>query len=217
MVLKNLKIVLENRVIENGFLVIENGCINRIGEGDYNQDALDCHDLIAMPGFIDIHIHGSAGFDFMDAKEDEYQHIAHADIGQVGSVEEAENDAKQSDEQHFKATIEDKWQAYDAGQTGGKGYGTFHGIDADPSLCAGTKRTKTGGFVVVASNVVEEVVDEVGINLHDECKEQAEQGCRRAKGVKLPGVEIGQCDTYHDGNGSAGQGLRTCGKYPSFK
>ena len=74
MTLKNLKIVLEDRIIENGFLVIENGLIAKVGEGD--RDGEDCHGLIAMPGFIDIHIHGSAGYDFMDAKEDEYKTIA---------------------------------------------------------------------------------------------------------------------------------------------
>ena len=73
MVLKNLKIVLENRVIENGYLVLENGLIKQIGEGNYKEDALDCKHLIAMPGFIDIHIHGSAGIDFMDAKEEDYE------------------------------------------------------------------------------------------------------------------------------------------------
>ena len=76
MVLKNLKIVLENRVIENGFLVLENGRISKVGEGEYRGEALDCSNLIAMPGFIDIHIHGSAGFDFMDASGDEYDAIA---------------------------------------------------------------------------------------------------------------------------------------------
>ena len=74
MVLKNLKIVLENEVIDNGFLVIENGLISKIGKGDI--DGEDCHGLIAMPGFIDIHIHGSAGIDFMEAKEEDYKIIA---------------------------------------------------------------------------------------------------------------------------------------------
>ena len=76
MVLKNLKIVLENRVIDNGFLVIENGLIKQIGEGNYSSDSVDCHGLIAMPGFIDIHVHGTAGIDFMDAKEEDYPIIA---------------------------------------------------------------------------------------------------------------------------------------------
>ena len=76
MVLKNLKIVLANRVIEKGFLSFENGLITQIGEGDYKEDAIDCTGLIAMPGFIDVHIHGSAGIDFMDAREEDYKTIA---------------------------------------------------------------------------------------------------------------------------------------------
>lgn len=77
MVLRNLTIVLENKTIENGYLVIENGLISQIGEGSCPfEDALDCQNLIAMPGFIDIHIHGSAGIDFMNAKEEEYKIIA---------------------------------------------------------------------------------------------------------------------------------------------
>ena len=75
MVLKNLKIVLEDKVIDNGFLVIENGLITKIG-GEGDSDGEDCHGLIAMPGFIDVHIHGSAGIDFMEAKEEDYKTIA---------------------------------------------------------------------------------------------------------------------------------------------
>ena len=78
MVLKNLKIVLEDRIINKGTLIFENGIITHIKEGDYFGDALDCNGLIAMPGFIDIHIHGSAGIDFMDAKEDDYKIIANS-------------------------------------------------------------------------------------------------------------------------------------------
>ena len=76
MVIKNLKIVLNDKIIKNGFLVFNNGLITEIGEGDYVGDAIDYSGLIAMPGFIDIHIHGSAGIDFMDAKEEDYKTIA---------------------------------------------------------------------------------------------------------------------------------------------
>ena len=76
MVLKNLKIVLANKVIDNGYLKFKDGLISEIGEGSYSGEATDCSGLIAMPGFIDIHIHGSAGIDFMDAKEKDYQTIA---------------------------------------------------------------------------------------------------------------------------------------------
>ena len=76
MVIKNLKIVLEDRIIDNGYLVFENGLIKEIGNGDFFGDAIDGEGNIAMPGFIDIHIHGSAGIDFMDAKEEEYKIVA---------------------------------------------------------------------------------------------------------------------------------------------
>ena len=76
MVLKNLKIVLKDRIINKGFLSFENGIITNIQEGDYTGEAIDCHGLIAMPGFIDIHIHGSAGIDFMDAEIEDYKIIA---------------------------------------------------------------------------------------------------------------------------------------------
>ena len=76
MVIKNIQIVLEDRVINKGFLVFENGLIKQIGEGDYSGEALDGQGLIAMPGFIDIHVHGTAGIDFMDAREEDYPIIA---------------------------------------------------------------------------------------------------------------------------------------------
>ena len=75
MVIKNLKIVLPNKIIERGYLAFDNGVITDIGEGDY-KDAFDGNGLIAMPGFIDVHVHGSSGVDFMDAKEDDYKTIA---------------------------------------------------------------------------------------------------------------------------------------------
>lgn len=76
MVLKNLTIVLNDKVISNGYLILDNGLISKIEEGECKGEAVDCKGLIAMPGFIDVHIHGSAGIDFMDAKEDDYSVIA---------------------------------------------------------------------------------------------------------------------------------------------
>lgn len=78
MVLTNLKVVTKDRLIEHGYLQLENGRITAVGEGDYRGDdeCVDKGGLLAFPGFIDIHIHGSMGIDFMDAKEEDYPVIA---------------------------------------------------------------------------------------------------------------------------------------------
>lgn len=81
MVITNLKIVTLDKVIENGFIEIENSKIKNIGIGNYSGNDLDIVDgmkKIAMPGFIDIHIHGSCGIDFMSANEKEIATIANA-------------------------------------------------------------------------------------------------------------------------------------------
>ena len=78
MVIKNLRIVLSNKIIEKGYLVFDNGVFTDIKEGECPLEALDGKGLTAMPGFIDVHVHGSSGIDFMDAKEDDYEVIANS-------------------------------------------------------------------------------------------------------------------------------------------
>ena len=79
MILKNAKIVTEKKVIDNGYLQIEGKKIVKVGVGDYQgeeKETIDVHGNILMPGFIDLHIHGSGGYDFMDANEEQLQAIA---------------------------------------------------------------------------------------------------------------------------------------------
>lgn len=80
MIIKNIKIVTLNKVIENGYIEVKDGLISNICSGDYNgnEDAIDGLGMIAMPGFIDIHTHGSCGIDFMDAVEADYKQIEEA-------------------------------------------------------------------------------------------------------------------------------------------
>ncbi len=81
MVITNLKIVTLNKIIEQGYIEIENQKIKKIAAGNYDGKATDIIDgqgKIAMPGFIDIHIHGSCGIDFMDADVQGIQTIANA-------------------------------------------------------------------------------------------------------------------------------------------
>ena len=78
MVIINAKIVLVDKVIDNGFVVIKNGLIEEIKEGKYsgNDIVFDAEGKILMPGFIDVHVHGSCGIDFMDADVQDYRIIS---------------------------------------------------------------------------------------------------------------------------------------------
>ena len=78
MVINNIKIVTDKKVIENGYIQINNGKISKVCKGTYtgNDNVVDGFGKIAMPGFVDLHIHGSCGIDFMDATSDEIVTIA---------------------------------------------------------------------------------------------------------------------------------------------
>lgn len=70
MLYKNLRIILEDKVIENGNLEIIDGKISRVFEGTCSDEGIDSKGLTAIPGFIDIHTHGGYGYDFMDKNLD---------------------------------------------------------------------------------------------------------------------------------------------------
>ena len=61
MIIKNIKIVTLNEVIENGYIEVKDGLISNISSGKYivNEETIDGLGKIAMPGFIDIHTLGS--------------------------------------------------------------------------------------------------------------------------------------------------------------
>lgn len=81
--IKNAKIYLEDKVIPNGGIYIENEQIQSLLEGEsftqtFTEVAhiIDATGLIAIPGFIDGHIHGANGADTMDATEEALDKIA---------------------------------------------------------------------------------------------------------------------------------------------
>jgi len=82
----NANIITPNRVINNGTLIVENGKIKLISEVsiDYKtEQEIDAKGNFLSPGFIDIHVHGGAGHDFMDNTIEAYLEIAklHARYG----------------------------------------------------------------------------------------------------------------------------------------
>jgi N-acetylglucosamine-6-phosphate deacetylase len=82
----NGNIITPDKIIEGGSILVSNGIITTISEE--NMDAKDAVEIDAggnyvSPGFIDIHIHGGGGYDFMDGHEKAFLEIAatHARYG----------------------------------------------------------------------------------------------------------------------------------------
>ncbi len=70
--LRNARIVLPDRIVEPGDLLIRDGRIARISETPatdslVSETTIELTGLTLFPGFIDIHIHGAVGVDTLDA------------------------------------------------------------------------------------------------------------------------------------------------------
>jgi N-acetylglucosamine-6-phosphate deacetylase len=87
----NGNIITPFRYIRNGAVVIENGVILGVHEGNIDfPDAtvIDAGGNYISPGFIDLHIHGGGGHDFMDGSQEAFLKIAetHAQYGTTAMV-----------------------------------------------------------------------------------------------------------------------------------
>ncbi|WP_439556568.1 N-acetylglucosamine-6-phosphate deacetylase [Dyadobacter sp.] len=87
----NGTLVTPHRYIKNGTLVIEDGEIVGIHQGDIDvpdAEVIDANGHYVAPGFIDIHIHGGGGHDFMDGSVEAFLGIAesHAKYGTTAMV-----------------------------------------------------------------------------------------------------------------------------------
>ncbi len=87
----NGKIITAQRVISNGTIVVERGKIIAVSDKDIdapNASIIDAKGKFVSPGFIDIHVHGGGGHDFMDGSVSAFLKIAetHASFGTTAMV-----------------------------------------------------------------------------------------------------------------------------------
>lgn len=77
------RIITPQRIIQNGSLLVEDGIIRAISDTDITDDEanhIDARGHYVSPGFIDLHVHGGNGFDFMDGREEAFLQIAQLHI-----------------------------------------------------------------------------------------------------------------------------------------
>ncbi len=83
-VIYNGKIITPLGVIEKGFVLIHDQIIFAIGEGEFDISegvfAIDAKGKFVSPGFIDIHVHGGGGYDFMDGTVEAFLKIAETHV-----------------------------------------------------------------------------------------------------------------------------------------
>lgn len=75
----NGKVIVPGKILPQGTVLVAEGKIMGVEEGEVDfADAtlIDAKGQYISPGFIDIHIHGGAGYDFMDGTADAFLQIA---------------------------------------------------------------------------------------------------------------------------------------------
>lgn len=87
----NGKVITPFKIIPNGTVLIEGGKITAVSAKDIAVDDVEIIDAdghYISPGFIDIHVHGGGGYDFMDGDGEGFLKIAelHAQYGTTSMV-----------------------------------------------------------------------------------------------------------------------------------
>src|SRR4051794_20013814 len=80
LLLRNANVVLSNRTIPHASILVEDGVITSINETGATEiteaRTLDLDGLTVLPGFIDVHIHGAAGVDVMEASTEGLKEVS---------------------------------------------------------------------------------------------------------------------------------------------
>jgi len=126
--IKNAKIILEDRIINKGSIIFnqENAEIEKVAaynlKEDEKMEVIDARGGYLAPGMIDIHIHGGGGFDTMDASAEALNKISKvlAEHGITSFLPTTMTMAREE----IQASLENIRQAKEKGTEGARVLGT---------------------------------------------------------------------------------------------
>jgi N-acetylglucosamine-6-phosphate deacetylase len=78
-VIFNTKIFSEEKIIDNGYIIVSNGIIEKISAGECPAEIsnkIDAQGKVIIPGFIDLQVNGAGGFLVMEKNEKQIEHIS---------------------------------------------------------------------------------------------------------------------------------------------
>ena len=78
MIIKNVNIITRNKILNNYCIEINDGIITNIAKDISTDNYIDGLGRFLSPGFVDMHIHGGGGYDFLDENIETYQKITYA-------------------------------------------------------------------------------------------------------------------------------------------
>ena len=117
MILKAKYIVLKDRMLEDSAILIEDKKIKKILSSDKleGKEVIDYKDSIICPGFVDTHVHGFCGHDFMDKSDEGLRSICR-DILKAGvtSILPTTLTASEDDIMEVVRIVKDNKDAYGA-------------------------------------------------------------------------------------------------------
>lgn len=106
LIINNARLILPAEITRKGYIICENGHIAAFGEGLFppreSDHVIDAGGRYVAPGFIDIHIHGAGGHDFMDNTVEAYLEIART-VARYGTTSFLPTTLASSDEELFAA------------------------------------------------------------------------------------------------------------------
>ena len=126
LLIHNIQLAMPDGSVMEGDIIVENGKIATVSDEsteDFSGERMDGQGCLVLPGFIDIHIHGADGADFMDGTEESFEKVARA-LPKEGTTSFLATTLTQSEE-HILNAVEAGRKFMEQNETGAEMLG-FH-------------------------------------------------------------------------------------------